>query len=170
MSDVAPWLKRIAIALGAIIALGAAGWLLFAPTPPEVEGATALRGSMQVTVDQEAEVRVHDRYVVAAPVSGRLRRVDLHDGDPVAAGQVLALIDPAPLDPRTRAEALARVDAAQALLREAEQNVQQALSARDQARRDRDRAARLADERFVAAEVAERARTTAASAEAAAAA
>ncbi len=168
MSDTPSRLKRLAIAAVALLVLGAAGWLLFAPSPPEVEGAAALRGPMQVSVDQEAEVRVHDRYVVAAPVAGRLRRVDLHDGDPVSAGQVLALLAPAPLDPRARAEAVARVDAARALLRAAEQTVQQALAARDQARRDSDRATRLSEERFVAAEVAERARTAAASAEAAA--
>ncbi len=170
MSESGKSLKRLAAWAGVLASLGAAAWLLLAPSPPEVEVAAARRGPMQVTVDQEGEVRVHDRYVVAAPVAGRLQRVDLHDGDAVRAGQVVALLEPAPLDPRARAEAIARADTAQALVREADQNVQQSLAARDQARRDRDRTARLAAERFVAEELAERARTAAVAAEAATAA
>ena len=59
-----------------------------------------------------------EAYVVAAPVSGRLERVDLHVGDRVIAGRtVIARLRPAPpdlLDPRARAQAQAAVPAASA--------------------------------------------------------
>jgi len=118
-------------------------------------------------VDEEGEVRVHDRYEIAAPVAGTLVRVDLHDGDAVQAGDVVAELLPAPLDPRERDEALARVAAARALVREADQNVRQADVELAQARRERGRMDRLAAEGFIAQEAADKARTAAGAAEAA---
>ena len=74
----------------------------------------------EVTVEEEARTRVRDRYVVSAPLPGRMRRIELEPGDPVVAGKtVLALFqptDPALLDVRTRAELAARVKAADAAL------------------------------------------------------
>jgi HlyD family secretion protein len=72
---------------------------------------------MMVTVDEEGETRVRDRYVVSAPVPGQVRRIELEPGDAVSAGRtVLAVFeptDPALLDVRTRAEITARVRAAE---------------------------------------------------------
>ncbi len=56
----------------------------------------------------------------------QLVRVDLHDGEPVRAGEVVAELAVTPLDPRARQEAVARLDAARALVREADQRVAQA--------------------------------------------
>ena len=56
---------------------------------------------------------MRDRYVVSAPLPGRMQRIELEPGDPVVAGKtVLAQFqptDPALLDVRTRAELEARV-------------------------------------------------------------
>jgi HlyD family secretion protein len=144
------------VAIGAIAALG---WLAFAPRPVPVETATVQRGPLEVTVDQQGEVRVHDRYVVAAPVAGKLVRVGLHDGNSVKAGQVVAELEPAPLDPRQRDQALARVDAARASVREAQKRVEQATALLAQERRELARVEKLVAERFVSPEAAEKSRT-----------
>jgi len=152
-------------AIGALAAIGVA-WLVFAPESVEVEIAEAARGPMEVTVDQEAEVRVHDRYVIAAPVAGKLIRVDLRPGDVVEPGQVVAVLEPVPLDPRARQEALGRLDAARALVREANFQVARAAATLAQQTRERERMEKLRDERFVSAEAVDRARTAEATARA----
>ena len=128
---------------GAVIALVTL-WLL--PTPARVDTTTASRGPMQVTVDGEGKTRVRDRYMVATPVAGQLRRINLRRGDVVSRGQVIAQIDPlplAPLDPRQRAEAVARVNAAEDAKREVDRLIERSKAVYDQARRDRDRCEQL---------------------------
>jgi HlyD family secretion protein len=116
--------------------LSAALW----PESIEVDVVRASRGPLVVTIDEEGETRVHDRFVVSAPVSGRLQRVELEPGDRVARGRtVLARLQPAPpslLDTRTRAETAAAVEAARAALGQA-----QAERSRGQATLARARAA-----------------------------
>ena len=58
----------------------------FVPGQVPVEIATVRRGPLQVTSDEDAETRAHDRYAVSAPVAGRISRVELHEGDAVRAG------------------------------------------------------------------------------------
>ncbi|MCG6873730.1 MAG: efflux RND transporter periplasmic adaptor subunit [Betaproteobacteria bacterium] len=140
--------------------IAVAAWIFLAPEPIDVEVTEATRGPLEVTVDQEGEVRVHDRYVIAAPVAGKLVRVILHDGDPVAAGQTVATLEPAPLDPRAREEAIARLAAARALVGEAQHRVSQAAASLALAKRERERFELLVAERFVSSEAAEKARTT----------
>ncbi|MGH9175168.1 MAG: efflux RND transporter periplasmic adaptor subunit [Vicinamibacterales bacterium] len=96
--------------------LAAALW----PEAVEVDVARVERGPMQVTIDEEGETRVRERFVVSAPVTGRLQRIELEPGDKVIRGQtVLARLAPAPptlLDARTRAELTAAVEASRAAL------------------------------------------------------
>lgn len=152
-------------ALAAIVVIGV-GWMIFAPEPVAVELAETMRGALEVTVDQEGEVRVHDRYVIAAPVAGKLIRVALRAGDAVQPGQVVASLEPVPLDARARQEALARVDAARALVREARFQVTRAAALLVQRSRERERMEKLREERFVSAEAVDKARTDEAAAEA----
>jgi HlyD family secretion protein len=114
------------------------------PAPLALVVAPVVRGPLAVTVDEEGETRVRDRFVVAAPVSGRLDRIRLDEGDRVAAGDVLAKMNPLPLDPRTQAEAAARLEAAEAAKREADARVEQARAALEQAEREAKRARHLA--------------------------
>ena len=104
---------------------GAAGVALLAvvalrPRPVPVDVAPLSRGPLVVTLDEEGETRVIRRFLVTAPVSGRLLRIDLRPGDPVVqGGTTLATIlpgDPTPLDARSRAEAEAALAAARATL------------------------------------------------------
>lgn len=119
--------RRRLITLGlvgaAIIAVVA---YAFRPDVIAVDTARVARGPMRVTVDAEGKTRVRDRFVVAAPVTGRIRRIELDEGDSVRVRQVVAWIAPLPLDALTREQASARVQGAVALRREAATRVEQA--------------------------------------------
>ena len=119
----------------------------FLPKPIPVEIAPVRRGPLQVTVDHEGRTRVKERYVISAPLSGRLMRVELHPGDPVRARETLVASiepsDPALLDPRARADAEARVKAADAANRRAIPALDRARIASQQAKTELDRAQTL---------------------------
>jgi HlyD family secretion protein len=132
------------------------------PAPIRVDIANATRGPMRVTVDGEGKTRVRDRYTVAAPVSGRLRRIALRRGDAVEQGQLLAVIEPlplAPLDPRQRAEAVGRVNAAEDVKFEADRLVERNWSIYEQAKRDLERCENLARSGVISRQEVERAQT-----------
>ncbi|MBX3024614.1 HlyD family efflux transporter periplasmic adaptor subunit [bacterium] len=150
------WRRRAAA--GAGLALAAVlVWLVFRPAPVRVEVGHVERGRLVVTVDEEGETRVRDRFVVAAPIAGRLARLTLEPGDPVQQGTVVARMHPVPLDPRTRAEALARLEAAQAALRETSAQVENAEAAFAQAQRSANRARQLGRSGTIGKEEQERA-------------
>ncbi|MGI9427459.1 MAG: efflux RND transporter periplasmic adaptor subunit, partial [Bythopirellula sp.] len=99
--------------------IGAVGYGLV-PEPVLVDFAELEQGAIRVTVDQDGKTRIRERYVVSAPLAGRLMRIDLDPGDEVKAGEtLLATIeprDPELLDARSIAQAEARVKAAEASL------------------------------------------------------
>jgi HlyD family secretion protein len=139
-------MRRIWRRLGAAAAVGfliLCLVLIFRPAPVRVDVGRVERGRLVVTVDEEGETRVRDRYVVTAPISGRVARITLEPGDPVQRGGVVARMNPLPLDPRTRAEAEARIAAAEASVREAQARMAQARAAYEQAQRTADRARQL---------------------------
>lgn len=90
------------------------------PQPVTVETATVVTGPLRATVSEEGKTRIKQRYVVAAPVSGQLRRIAFKPGAEVEAGvTVVAVIDPlpaSPLDERNRALAEARRDSTRIVL------------------------------------------------------
>ncbi|MEQ1750509.1 MAG: HlyD family efflux transporter periplasmic adaptor subunit [Prosthecobacter sp.] len=101
--------------------------------PIPVETAAVMRGPLTVSVLEEGKTRIRNRYVVAAPVSGNMRRVTLKAGDEVKANEtVLTLIEPglAPLlDARSQAQAEARIAGANAARMQAEQSLEMARTA-----------------------------------------
>lgn len=105
-----PWLGGVVLV--ALIVVGL--W----PRPVPVEAGKVTRGQMLVTVDEEGMTRVKNRYVVAAPVAGQLRRIDWKAGAVVEAGKtVLATLEGSGadfLDARSHAQAEARVRASEA--------------------------------------------------------
>jgi HlyD family secretion protein len=105
----------------------------FLPQPVRVDLARVARGPLQVSVEEDGKTRIKDRYIVSSPLAGRLLRIALEPGDTVEAGKtVLAIIepsDPALLDPRARAEAVARVKAAEARIRQTGATMAQTLAA-----------------------------------------
>ena len=105
-----PWL----IGLGLVAAVG----LGLKPKPVEVETSLVARAPLTVRVSEEGKTRIRNRYVVAAPVNGRMRRVPLKAGDAVLAGEtLLTAIEPVAsplLDPRAKLLAEAIVSSRQA--------------------------------------------------------
>jgi HlyD family secretion protein len=152
-----PFRRRILLAT---IAIGVAviGWFLLRPTPVLVEVAKAVRGPIRVTVDEDGETRAHDRFVIAAPIPGRMLRVDLEEGDAVKQNQIVALIDPLPLNQQQREEVLGRVAAAEAAKLQADARAEHARQDFEQSRRDRERAEQLGREKVISAQALEQAR------------
>jgi HlyD family secretion protein len=157
------WL-RIAFLIAALGTVGAAGAIALRPSPIRVEITRVRRAPMRVTVDAEGKTRARDRFVVAAPVSGRLARINLRRGDAVRRDEMIARIDPlpmAPLDPRQLAEAQARVAAAEQLKHEAGVVVERARADCGQARRELERAEKLIETGDVSRQDFERVRNAA---------
>src|SRR5262249_31185932 len=100
--------RRWVAPLGGVVLLGLVVAGLW-PKPVPVETALATRGPLRVTVDEEGKTRIKQRYTIAAPVTGQLRRIAFKAGAEVIDGEtVLAIIDPlAPtlLDARSRSTA-----------------------------------------------------------------
>ena len=109
----------VSLALAAVIGLG---WGLL-PQPIRVDTALVRRGSIEITVDDDGETRVRERYTVLSPLTGKLQRINLHPGDSVArVDSDLAVIeptDPALLDARAKAEAEALVRVSQSAVERA---------------------------------------------------
>ena len=137
----------------ALVALAAAIAYVFAPKPVAVDVATVARGALRVTVDEEGKTRIRERYVVAAPLSGRTQRCELHAGDPVKAGDTVVArldpTDPALLDPRELAQAQARAKAAEAANELAVPRVERAKTAWDYARSELARSQKLFQQQTV---------------------
>lgn len=115
----------IVVVVGLLAALAWGFW----PRAEPVEMATVARRPLAITVEEEARTRVKERYVIHAPVAGFLRRIDLDVGDATPKDAVIASLDPtlpAVLDPRSRAEAEARVAALRAELERRESGLRQA--------------------------------------------
>lgn len=116
---------KLWIGAGAALALMLA--VLVWPRPTSVETATIDTGLVTRDVIDEGRTRIHDVFVISAPVGGELQRIELEAGDTVAAGQIVATIvpaDPALLDARVAAETRAAVSSAQAALNAAQADLE----------------------------------------------
>ncbi len=154
--------KPLLVAAVLITAL-VGGILALRKKPIDVEVAPVRIGPLEVSVQDLAETRSHDRYVVAAPVSGRLLRVLLRDGDPVTAGEPVATLAPLPLTAREREEAVSQVQSAAANERSALAQLSRALQELSQARRDLVRLQSIAPQGLAPVQTLEHARTRVAS-------
>ena len=139
--------------MGALIAL--AVW----PSTIPVDLAKVERGPMRTTVDEEGETRVHERFLVSAPVAGQVLRIELEPGDRVKRGEtVLATFlpaAPAPLDVRSRAEAEAAVAAANAAVETARAEQRRAESSLALATSELARHKQLFNEQLISRQVLE---------------
>lgn len=157
--------------------------LAFRPAPTLVDVAEVKRGDVRVTVNEEGETRIRQRYVVSTPVEGRLARITLNEGDRITKGEVIAQLDPIAVDseiaaaqgrlrqwqaekegvatqrPKTEAisQAEARIRGAVAKERENQAKVEQARASWEQAQRDRDRNQQLYSDGVISRQVKERA-------------
>jgi len=126
----------------------------FRPQPVAADFAAVARGPLEVTVDDEGRTRVRDRYVVSAPLPGRMQRIDLEPGDPVMAGKTVVArfspADPALLDVRSRSELEGRVRAAESALGSARAERERVRSEVAFAESELTRARQLVEERVIA--------------------
>ena len=121
--------------------LGIAALLAIAlwPTTVQVDAVAVTRGPLIVTIDEEGMTRVRERFVVSAPVGGRVLRIELEPGDTVKRGQIVARVraeTPPLLDSRSRAEAQAAIESAGAGLGRARAEEQRAKATLAQAERE----------------------------------
>lgn len=140
------------LAAGIAVMLGLALWA-FAPRPVEVEAAPATQGRFETTIDEDGKTRLADRYVVSAPLAGRLARITLREGDPVGAEMVVATLTPvlpSLQDERTLRELRARVQSAADNVQRAASNVRVAQVGLEQARTELRRSEQLAQQGFIA--------------------
>jgi HlyD family secretion protein len=124
-----------ALVLGATVAVV----LALRPRPVPIDAARAVRGPLVVAIEESGMTRVKDRYVVSAPVSGSVSRLALEPGDAVQAGDVLAVVVPAPsalLDERARAQAEGRLSASLSALGQARAQASRAAVAKGLADND----------------------------------
>ena len=152
--------RILVLAAGALAGAALLAWS-FRPQPVPVETRVVGLARFEATVDEEGRTRVRDRFTISAPAAGRLERITLEAGDTVSAGELLAVIRPAPpalQDSRTLAQLRERVGAAQAGLLRAEANAARAQAALAQARADARRADELAQRGFASPSAAEAAR------------
>lgn len=104
---------------GVLVAAAAAAWWAWPDALP-VRVADVAAAPVQVTLTEPARARFRDRYVISAPLDGRIVGPLLSPGAAVEAGQVVARFRPSPaaLDRAERADddgaALARAEDAYA--------------------------------------------------------
>jgi HlyD family secretion protein len=138
--------RRVLAAVGLVVALIlVVAW----PEAVAVDVAPVERGPLQVTVDEEGETRVRDRFMVSSPVAGRVQRIELEPGDKVSHGAVVALVVPAPLDARAQAEAEAAARAAASAVGRVRAERQRAEAAARLARSELQRLRALSEQRIV---------------------
>ncbi len=138
--------RDILLAALVVLVVAAIGWLVLRPSPQPVSLATAERGPLAVTVEEEGRTRVRERYDVSAPVDGWSPRITLKAGDAVTGGEVLLALEPAPaaaLDPRARAEAQAAVKRARAALEAEQARLEAARATAEYAQAEHQRLERL---------------------------
>ena len=136
-----------------VLALALALAWAFAPRPVEVELAPVTQGRFETTIDEDGKTRLADRYIVSAPLAGRLARINLKEGDAVAIDTPLAVLSsvlPAMLDERTRRELQARVEGAQDNVSRAGSRIARAQVSLDQAKSEVRRSEQLVQQGFIA--------------------
>ncbi|MCW1383900.1 efflux RND transporter periplasmic adaptor subunit [Novosphingobium sp. KCTC 2891] len=144
---------RWALLIAALLAAGLA--FAFWPQPSPVDTARVTSGKMTVGITDDGVTRAREYYVVSAPVTGYLSRIELEVGDSVARGALITQMTgrpSSPLDPRSQQELRAALAAARA----SESGAGASLA---QARRDLARAEALAQRGFLPRAQLEAART-----------
>jgi HlyD family secretion protein len=138
--------RRIAVAAGILMIVAVVIWALM-PAAVPVETAFVTKGRFVATVDEDGKTRVRERYVVAAPLAGRLGRIRFKVGDPIKVDDAVGSIIPPPaplMDPRARHEVEERLGTAEANVERAKAVVERARAQNEQANADLGRTRTLA--------------------------
>ena len=139
LRKILPWV--IAIGVIALIVNG------LKAKPVIVETGEVSKGTLTVSVIEEGKTRIRHRHIVSPPIAGYLRRVELRAGAPIVRGKtVLAAIEPSTsnfLDPRSKAEAEARIQTAEANRETRQADLDRASAALDLANKQLERQEKL---------------------------
>lgn len=148
------WLRLVIVAL-AVAALGYAGWLVTRPKPPEVDVAVVARGPVESTVvnTRAGTVKACRRAKLAPVMGGQIVKMWVKEGQRVKAGE--------PLLELWNRDLAAQRELATRQLTTAEEHRREACILADNARRDADRTAQLANQGFVSPQSTENARADA---------
>ncbi|MDX2158744.1 MAG: HlyD family efflux transporter periplasmic adaptor subunit [Hyphomicrobiaceae bacterium] len=123
--------RRIGLTAAVVLGVLAFTWAIW-PKPVGVDITTATVGPMAVTIDEEGKTRIKDVFLISTPQTGKMLRSPLLAGDEVVKGKTLvAEMQPARppfLDIRSRLEATAQAEAAEAAVKLAEAELAQAQS------------------------------------------
>lgn len=144
---------RWTILIAALLLAGLA--IAFWPRPTAVDTGMVSKGPMEVGITDDGVTRAEEYYIIAAPVTGYLSRIELEAGDRVSRGALVAMMSGrpvAPLDQRTRQSLQAALAAARAVQTSA-------IVSLGQSRRDLGRAQALAAKGFLSRAQLEAART-----------
>lgn len=135
--------------------LAFAVWFL-QPPPVLVDFGQVHVGTLEITVEEEAQTRVRDIYTISAPVAGRVVRSPRIVGDPVKIHETtLAILRPtmpAFIDERSRSELQAALAASAAAIELTQHDVRRLEAERELARSELTRAQTLANKGFLATE------------------
>lgn len=144
---------RWALLIAALLVAGLA--FAFWPEATLVDTGKVSRGPMAVGVTDDGVTRAEEYYVISAPVTGYVSRIELEAGDEVNRGTLITRmtgIPATPLDQRTVQELRAALDSVRASESSARASLEQAES-------DLARAEQLASRGFLATAQLEQART-----------
>ena len=157
--------SRLILTAATVLLVGGALAVAFWPKPTMVDIGEVTVKTLQLSIDEEGRTRVRNAYVVSTPVAGQLQRVTVQPGDPVVRGETVVAhmhpTNPAALDVRTREQALAAVNAAQAALRVARADLNAALANRDLAQAELSRTEQLVERGISSGAALDRARQSA---------
>ncbi len=87
--------NRFLIGVGVVVAILLL-WMIFRPAAVRVEMANAVRAPLMDTIDAEGRTRVKSKFTVTAPVSGKLKRIELREGDFIVRNYPITEVDPNP--------------------------------------------------------------------------
>lgn len=145
------WRWALFIALLLVAGLGFAFW----PESIAVDTGKVSRGTMSVGITDDGVTRALEYYVVSAPVTGYLSRIELEAGDKVARGALITSMTGVPSSPLDRR----REQELREALTSARASEAGARSSLQQAQRDLVRSEELAESGFLPRAQLEAART-----------
>jgi HlyD family secretion protein len=156
--------RKVLLWSAAALALALLAWAALREPVQMVSVTTVTRAALEQSFVEEGKTRLKQRYVVTAPVAGRVRRISLQPGDAVRAGQVLAEIEPISaslLDARARSQAQAEVASSDTALQAARQRIGAAQTSSAVAQKELQRITSLAASGMVTASLLDQTRAQA---------
>ncbi len=145
------WIKRLLL-LAVGVAIVFAGSIMIKPKPVAVDMVSIKRGLIETIISEEGKTRVRDVYRISTPISGKLERLTVDEGDMLEKGQRIARIraTDAPIrDVRTRREMVAASKAARASVQLARAELSKVMAAQRFAVSELERAKRLSRSRTI---------------------